>query len=317
VRKVLVAIAFFVAFPLLLAQQTLNNDSVIKMVKVGFPEDMIVNAINRSSGVYDTSADGLIALKNAGVGSKTISAMVAKETRPAQPSAPAPPAAPPQIVPAANVPFASSTARPATEADMAEIIKLAGADSVTSLVIQQVKSEGKTPLLFSAEQRSNFARNGVDDAIIKGLGREPSPTADSQPPATTVASTVSPARNAFPRVFLGSASKGGNLASLRDQSSEMAKDFEKDCPGVQITINQAKANHTVTLNHIEFGLLTRDNQFGIYDADGDRLKGYEGGSVNSGVKGVCALIAADWATKFPESPKIEPAPHAPFFAPLK
>jgi hypothetical protein len=75
---------------------------------MGFPEDTIVNAINRSPGAYDTSANGLIVLKDGGVGSKAISAIVAKETTPTQPSAPAPPAAPPQTVPAANV---SSTAR--------------------------------------------------------------------------------------------------------------------------------------------------------------------------------------------------------------
>ena len=84
VRKVLVAIAFFVAFPLLLAQQTLNNDSVIKMVKMGFPEDMIVNAINRSPGAYDTSVMGIVALEKAGVGTKAVSAMVLKDTPPAR-----------------------------------------------------------------------------------------------------------------------------------------------------------------------------------------------------------------------------------------
>ena len=106
--KFLLAIAVFAVLPLMLAQQILNNDSVITMVKMGFPEDIIVNAINRSPGAYNTSANGLIVLKNAGVGSKAISAIVAKETTPAQPSAPASPAAPPQIVPSANVP---STAR--------------------------------------------------------------------------------------------------------------------------------------------------------------------------------------------------------------
>jgi hypothetical protein len=55
VRNALIAIVFLAACPLLLAQQTLNKDSVIKMVKMGFPEDMIVNAINRAPGTYDTS----------------------------------------------------------------------------------------------------------------------------------------------------------------------------------------------------------------------------------------------------------------------
>jgi hypothetical protein len=76
--KVLVAIAVFAVFPLLLAQQTLNNDSVIKMVKMGFQDDTIISAINRSPGTYDTSVDGLNALKNAGVTSKVSGALVSK-----------------------------------------------------------------------------------------------------------------------------------------------------------------------------------------------------------------------------------------------
>jgi hypothetical protein len=89
--------------PLLLAQQTLNNDSVIKMVKMGFPEDMIVNTINRSPATYDTTVDGMNALRSAGVGNKAISAMVVKGTPP-------PPTAPIQAAPSKDVPpIAAST----------------------------------------------------------------------------------------------------------------------------------------------------------------------------------------------------------------
>jgi hypothetical protein len=73
VRKAILAIAFLVIYPLLLAQQSLNNDSVIKMIKMGFSEDLIVNAINHSPGAFDTSVDSLIALKTAGAGDKVIS----------------------------------------------------------------------------------------------------------------------------------------------------------------------------------------------------------------------------------------------------
>jgi hypothetical protein len=90
-------------------QQTLNNDSVIKMVKMGFQETMIIDAINRSPGAYDTSTHGLIARKNAGVGSKAISAMVARQ------AASGPPTTPSQTEPATNVPSTaqSSMAQPA------------------------------------------------------------------------------------------------------------------------------------------------------------------------------------------------------------
>ena len=76
-RKILIAIAFLIC-PLLPAQQTLNNDNVINATKAGFSEDFIVATINRSPGNYDTSVDGLNALKNAGVSSKVVAAVVSK-----------------------------------------------------------------------------------------------------------------------------------------------------------------------------------------------------------------------------------------------
>src|ERR1700685_3644469 len=73
--KVVIAVGFLV---LLLGQQTMNNESVVNLMKAGFSEDVIISAINRSQGSYDTSVDGLIALKNAGMTNKEIWAIVAK-----------------------------------------------------------------------------------------------------------------------------------------------------------------------------------------------------------------------------------------------
>ncbi len=56
----------------------MNNESVVNLMKAGFSEDVIISAINRSQGAYDTSVDGLIALKNAGITNKEIAAIVAK-----------------------------------------------------------------------------------------------------------------------------------------------------------------------------------------------------------------------------------------------
>ena len=71
------------------AQETLTNDDVVKLVKGGLPESVIVQKIRASQRKFDTSADGLIKLKNAGVPDKVIEAMVA----PAAGTATAPPAA--------------------------------------------------------------------------------------------------------------------------------------------------------------------------------------------------------------------------------
>jgi hypothetical protein len=86
VRKKLSCHCISRCLPLAPREQTLNNDSAIKMFKMGFPEEMIVGQINRSPGIYDTSPAGLTALKAAGVGTKAVSAMVLKATATATPT---------------------------------------------------------------------------------------------------------------------------------------------------------------------------------------------------------------------------------------
>ena len=87
-RKYILAIAFLAASALLAAQQTLNNDAIVKMVKAGFSDDLIVATVNGVPGSYDTSVDGLIALKSAGVSEKVVAAIVAKAATPAHATAP-------------------------------------------------------------------------------------------------------------------------------------------------------------------------------------------------------------------------------------
>jgi len=64
----------------LVAQQVMNNDSISQLVKAGLSEDLIISTINASSGDYDISAAGLIALTQAGVSEKVLSAILAKAT---------------------------------------------------------------------------------------------------------------------------------------------------------------------------------------------------------------------------------------------
>ncbi len=77
-RNGVLTFALLLLSPILFAQQALDNQSVIKLVKAGLSEDLIVTTINSSPGTYDTSADGLIALKKAGAGDKVIAAIVVK-----------------------------------------------------------------------------------------------------------------------------------------------------------------------------------------------------------------------------------------------
>jgi len=87
-RKSVLAFLFLVLCPWL-AAQALNNESIIKMAKAGLSEDVILSTVNASAGAYDTTADGLIALKAAGVSDRVIAALVVKGTGAAPAAVPA------------------------------------------------------------------------------------------------------------------------------------------------------------------------------------------------------------------------------------
>jgi hypothetical protein len=68
---------------LVLAQQTMNNDAIVKMVKAGLSDSVVVATIQASPGQYDTSTSALVALKSAGVDDTVVAAMIAKVAAPA------------------------------------------------------------------------------------------------------------------------------------------------------------------------------------------------------------------------------------------
>jgi hypothetical protein len=87
VQKTVITLVLLALCPLLMAQDAMNNDSVIKLVKAGMSDTLIISSINSKAGNYDTSADGMIALKTAGVSDQVISAMVSKASGAAAPAA--------------------------------------------------------------------------------------------------------------------------------------------------------------------------------------------------------------------------------------
>lgn len=79
-RKSSLAFAVLFLFPLLcIAQELLNNDSVIKMVKAGISDDLVVSTIKSKPGKYDSTVNGIIALKSAGVSDNVVAAIVARD----------------------------------------------------------------------------------------------------------------------------------------------------------------------------------------------------------------------------------------------
>jgi len=181
-------------------------------------------------------------------------------------------------------------------------------------VVQMVQSKTSPDLIIFEISRCtpHFAldpanveymlKNGVTEDIIRAMvakqSGQPIPSVDqapvpptTQPPQPAVGSTDNK-----PRVFMSSASKGNTWNAHRDQSMELSKDFERDCPQVKITLNQQNADYNIALNHIEVGAFYRDNQFQIADRNGDLLAHTkEGGSIRKGAKRACVLILDDWA----------------------
>jgi hypothetical protein len=75
------------------AQETLTNQGVVEMVRAGLSERVIIAKIRTSPTRFDTSTDGLIALKKSGVSEKIIEAIMSPSASPPA-AAPPPPSAP-------------------------------------------------------------------------------------------------------------------------------------------------------------------------------------------------------------------------------
>lgn len=70
-----------VAFVLVaVAQESLSNDSIVKMVKSGLGEGLIVSMVQNQPGKYSLTADDLVKLKQQGVSENILTAMVGKRS---------------------------------------------------------------------------------------------------------------------------------------------------------------------------------------------------------------------------------------------
>jgi len=67
--------------------KTLTNSSIIRMVSAGLSDDLILEAIAAQPGQYTTDADSLIALKDASVSERVITAMIDKGRKRLTPNA--------------------------------------------------------------------------------------------------------------------------------------------------------------------------------------------------------------------------------------
>lgn len=62
------------------AQEGLNNDAIVKMVKSGLGENLVVSMVQNQPGTYSLTPDDLVKLKEAGVSENILAAMVSKSS---------------------------------------------------------------------------------------------------------------------------------------------------------------------------------------------------------------------------------------------
>jgi len=147
-RKYILAVVLLAICPLIIAQQVLNNDTVIKMVKNGLSDDVIITNINALPGNYDISIDGQMALKSAGASDKVVQAIVVKAASapPTAPAAPAPPLPPTAPAPPPPPPAPAAPASPAPIAPVPPVPPMADAsalpDGITDVGVYYQNNSG-------------------------------------------------------------------------------------------------------------------------------------------------------------------------------
>jgi hypothetical protein len=182
--------------------------------------------------------------------------------------------------------------QPLTDASIAQLVKAGLSEDL--ILTSIASSPGNYDM--SPEKLVELKQAGVSDKVLSAMMQKANAPAQSAvvPVAAPVTTSSTPVGN-IPRVYLESKSKGNRWAAARDQSMEMGKDFDKNCPTVKITVAQNNADYTVYLSHIEVGF-ARDNQMQIANRTGDLIAHTkEGGGISNQVKKACADIMADWA----------------------
>ncbi len=168
-RKSLLAVFFLVSCLAIAAQQAMNNESIVKLVKAGLSDDLIVNTINAQPGTYDTSTDGLIALKKAGASDKVVTAIVMKASAGVQPAPPPVPPLPPMpSQPQATEQTASNPDDPAAPHDPGIYMYAKGPNGMELTMLEpSAYSSGKTGGMFTSALTYGIAKIKMK-AVVQG-----------------------------------------------------------------------------------------------------------------------------------------------------
>jgi hypothetical protein len=148
------------------AKAGLTNESILKLVKAGLGDDVILGMMSSQPGQYSVDSDGVIALKQAGVSDKVIAAMVGRGAA--------------AVAQAATVSSAPFVLHDATAVRLRLSRNLTSADATTGdtidfEVLEDVKIDDLTVIargakatgtITDAEHKKRMARGGKLDVTI-------------------------------------------------------------------------------------------------------------------------------------------------------
>src|SRR6266496_6123671 len=101
-----------------------------------------------------------------------------------------------------------------------------------------------------------------------------------------------------------------STVDAHDESMEVTKDLQKNCPGTTITINQNNADYVIMMNRESKqnrGLLRTNSQIQVANRDGDVIGTNATRTVGNAAKDACNLILADWQAHGPINAQEAPA----------
>jgi hypothetical protein len=144
------------------APQTLTNESIVKLVKEGLPEDSIINLVNTRPEHFSFAVDAIAALQKAGVSERIISAMVNRDLRGSTPSG-------------ATAQAEKREKKPLTNADVVSMVKAGLAESTIDLAIRQSPTNFDTsPETLIALKNEGLSQKILDAMLTAGTENPPS-----------------------------------------------------------------------------------------------------------------------------------------------
>jgi hypothetical protein len=160
----------------LCAQEPLNNETILKLVKAGIGEDTIVGMVNQQPGKYSLADADVAALKTAGVSEKIIAAMIvrggasnAQPTPAPAPTIPNPPAPQAPLVLQDSTPVRLRLSRNLSSAD-AQVGETVDFEVLDDLKVDDLllAPRGGTAIatVTEAQSKRRMARGGKLDVNI-------------------------------------------------------------------------------------------------------------------------------------------------------